>query len=65
MTEHDAESRLDLSRRKLLSAAGLGGGVLVAASLIRSREAGAATVRSETSDPVELDNLIVFCRQNL
>jgi hypothetical protein len=35
MTAHDTEINLDLSRRKLLAAAGIGGAAVVTASLVR------------------------------
>jgi hypothetical protein len=50
MTRPDIEFNLELSRRKLLAAAGIGGAA-VAASLIRTGNAEAAT-RSPSSDPV-------------
>jgi hypothetical protein len=39
MTAQDTEFDLELSRRKLLAAAGFGGGAIVAATLIGSRDA--------------------------
>jgi hypothetical protein len=51
MTTRDSELRLELSRRKLLAAAGIGGGVVVAASLIGTGEAEAAPAESRSSDP--------------
>src|SRR6202043_367415 len=52
MTTQDTELNLELSRRKLLAAAGIGGGVLVAASLIRTGDAGAASLERPPIDPI-------------
>ena len=53
MTTHDTDTiDLDLSRRKLLAAAGLGGAAIVAASLVGRREAQAAPLSGEAADPV-------------
>ena len=53
MTTRDNELRLELSRRKLLAAAGIGGGaVVVTASLIGAGEAEAAPAGGRSSDPV-------------
>jgi hypothetical protein len=53
MTRHDNETiDLDLSRRKLLAAAGIGGAAAVAASLVGSGGAQAAPFESRSSDPV-------------
>ena len=49
MTARDSEFRLELSRRKLLAAAGIGGGAAVAASFIGTGEAPAA---DRSSNPV-------------
>jgi hypothetical protein len=49
MTQQDDRSSLELSRRKLLAAAGLGGAALLAGS----GYSAAATVRSESSDLVD------------
>src|SRR6202166_2241259 len=51
MTPPDAEFNLELSRRKLLTAAGIGGAA-VAASLIRSGAAEAASPSPPSPDPV-------------
>src|ERR1700736_3825534 len=52
MTLQDTELHLELSRRKLLAAAGLGGGAVVAASLIGAADAEAATPSRGSRDPV-------------
>jgi hypothetical protein len=53
MTPHDSQPiDLDLSRRKLLAAAGLGGAAIVAASLVGSADAQAVPLSSRTFDPV-------------
>jgi 3',5'-cyclic AMP phosphodiesterase CpdA len=53
MTMHDPETfNLDLSRRKLLAAAGMGGAAVVAASLVRTADAEAATPSGQLADPV-------------
>jgi hypothetical protein len=51
MTTHDPETELEFSRRKLLAAAGLGGGALVAASLIGGGEAVAVPGPPSSPDP--------------
>ena len=50
MTTPDPRSSLEFSRRKLLAAAGIGGGALLAASL--GADVDAATPASPLSDPV-------------
>jgi 3',5'-cyclic AMP phosphodiesterase CpdA len=52
MTPRDTELDLELSRRKLLAAAGLAGGAVVAASLIGTGRAEAASPSRESLDPV-------------
>src|SRR6202790_2576526 len=52
MTIQDTEFNLELSRRKLLAAAGLGGGAVVAASLIGAADAEAAPPSRGSRDPV-------------
>ena len=53
MTTHDTEiTSLDLSRRKLLAAAGIGGAAVVAASLVRTGDAEAALPSRQSPDPV-------------
>src|SRR5260221_1355770 len=52
MMIQDTEFNLELSRRKLLAAAGLGGGAVVAASLIGAADAEAATPSRGSRDPV-------------
>ena len=52
MTPQDAEFNLELSRRKLLAAAGIGGGAVVAASLIGTGDAEAAPPSRRSPDPV-------------
>jgi hypothetical protein len=52
MTAQDSEFRLQLSRRKLLAAAGIGGGAVVAASLIGTGDAEAAPPARQSADPV-------------
>ena len=52
MTTRDAEFNLELSRRKLLAAAGIGGGAVVAASLIGTGDAADAPVPRPSTDPV-------------
>ncbi|MDR3436652.1 metallophosphoesterase family protein [Telmatospirillum sp.] len=53
MTAQDTELDLHLSRRKLLAAAGIGGGAVVAASLIGAGDAEAAALtRRSSADPV-------------
>jgi phosphodiesterase/alkaline phosphatase D-like protein len=58
MTKHDTEAALEFSRRKLLAAAGLGavsigGGALVAASLVGSGDAVAAAPTRSPADPMK------------
>src|ERR1700688_488243 len=48
----DTEFDLDLSRRKLLAAAGIGAGAAVAASLVGSGDAEAAPALRAALDPV-------------
>jgi 3',5'-cyclic AMP phosphodiesterase CpdA len=52
MTTHDTEADLEFSQRKLLAAAGLGGGALVAASLVGAERAVAAAPASSAIDPM-------------
>src|SRR5271157_1835726 len=52
MTPQDTELDLALSRRKLLAAAGLAGGAVVAASLIGTGRAEAASPSRQSLDPV-------------
>ena len=52
MTTQDTEFNFELSRRKLLVAAGLGGGAAVAASLIGTGYAEAAPSSRRSPDPV-------------
>jgi hypothetical protein len=52
MTTRDTEFDLELSRRKLLAAAGLGGGAAVAASLMGTGAAQAAPAAGRSPDPV-------------
>ena len=52
MTTPDSRFDLDLSRRKLLAAAGIGGAGVVAASLVGLGDAGAAPLPHRSSDPV-------------
>ena len=53
MTTHDTETfNLDLSRRKLLAAAGIAGAAVVAASLVRTADAEATPSSLQASDPV-------------
>jgi 3',5'-cyclic AMP phosphodiesterase CpdA len=52
MTTQDTEFDLELSRRKLLAAAGIGGGAAVAASLIGTGAAQAASAARRSPDPV-------------
>ena len=52
MTAQDTEFDLELSRRKLLAAAGIGGGAAVAASLIGTGAAQAAPAARRSPDPV-------------
>ena len=53
MTTHGTEIiNLDLSRRNLLAAAGLGGAAVVAASLARTTAADAALPLRQSPDPV-------------
>jgi 3',5'-cyclic AMP phosphodiesterase CpdA len=51
MTTRDKGVDLELSRRKLIAAAGIGGGAMVAASLMGSRSAEAAPSLRPLSDP--------------
>jgi hypothetical protein len=52
MTTEDTGFDLELSRRKLLAAAGLGGGAVLAASLVGSGGAEAAVAARPSPDPV-------------
>jgi hypothetical protein len=52
MTTANNEFGLELSRRKLLAAAGFGGGTVLAASLLRAGHAETASAASPASDPV-------------
>jgi 3',5'-cyclic AMP phosphodiesterase CpdA len=53
MTTHDTDmTNFDLSRRKLLAAAGIGGATVVAASLVRTGGAEAALSSRQSPDPV-------------
>jgi len=52
MSTEDTEFNLELSRRKLLAAVGLGGGAVVAASLIRTGDVQAAPLPGQPPDPV-------------
>src|SRR5258708_12501071 len=52
MTTPDSEFNLELSRRKLLAAAGIGGGAVVAASFIGTGHAEAAPPSRRSPDPV-------------
>jgi phosphodiesterase/alkaline phosphatase D-like protein len=55
VTTHATETiDLDLSRRKLLAAAGIGGAALVAASLVRNADAQAAPLSREAPDLVAI-----------
>jgi phosphodiesterase/alkaline phosphatase D-like protein len=52
MTSHDIEIDFELSRRKLLAAAGIGGVAVAAASLIGPAGAEVTHLSSQSSDPV-------------
>src|SRR5260370_41922409 len=52
MNAENTEFDLELSRRKLLAAAGLGGGAVLAASLIGTGRAESASPSLPSSDPV-------------
>src|SRR3984885_2490059 len=52
MTHPDTEFNLEFSRRKLLSAAGIGGGAMAAASFLRAGDVEAAALSRESFDPV-------------
>jgi hypothetical protein len=52
MTSHDIEIDFELSRRKLLAAAGIGGVAVAAASLIGPAGAEVTPLSSQSSDPV-------------
>jgi hypothetical protein len=54
MTTPDSDFNFELSRRKLLAAAGIGGGVVVAASVIGTGDAAAtpASLRSSNLVPM-------------
>src|SRR5581483_2785888 len=51
MTNQDPETDLEFSRRKLLAAAGLGGGALLAASLVGGGEAVAVPTAPSMANP--------------
>ena len=51
MTERDSEFSLELSRRKLLAAAGIGGAAVLAAPLVGIGEAEAAPAARQSFDP--------------
>ena len=52
MTTQDTGFKLELSRRKLIAAAGIGAGAVMAASLVRAGDAEAAPPSSPSPDPV-------------
>src|SRR6202163_1465024 len=52
MTTQDTGFKLELSRRKLIAAAGIGAGAVMAASLVRTGDAEAAPPLSPSPDPV-------------
>jgi hypothetical protein len=52
MTTQHTKLNLELSRRKLLAAAGIGGGAVLAASLVGTGDADGATRSSPSPDPV-------------
>ncbi len=52
MTPQDIDATLDISRRKLLAAAGISGGVAMATPLAGSRSATATPARPPLADPV-------------
>src|ERR1700732_1054826 len=52
MTTQDTGFKLELSRRKLIAAAGIGAGAVRAASLVRTGDAEAAPPSSPSPDPV-------------
>ena len=52
MTTEDLEFDLELSRRKLLAAAGIGGAAVAAAAFVGTGEAGAATQPRRAPDPL-------------
>jgi Calcineurin-like phosphoesterase/Purple acid Phosphatase, N-terminal domain len=54
MTTHDNEFNLELSRRKLLAAAGIGGGAVLAPSLLRAADAATATHSDTRGTPETL-----------
>ena len=53
MTTENTEFDLELSRRKLLAAAGLGGGAVLAASVIGTGRAESVSASLASSDPVK------------
>jgi 3',5'-cyclic AMP phosphodiesterase CpdA len=53
MTTQDTGFNLELSRRKLLAAAGIGGGAAMAASLLRTGAAQAAPTAGRSPNPVD------------
>jgi 3',5'-cyclic AMP phosphodiesterase CpdA len=52
MKNQDTEFNLEISRRKLLAAAGIGGGIVVAASIVGTGEAQSALPSRASLDPV-------------
>jgi phosphodiesterase/alkaline phosphatase D-like protein len=52
MTTQDTGFKLELSRRKLIAAAGIGAGAVMAASLVRTGDAEAAPPSNASADPV-------------
>ena len=54
MIGQDAEFNLELSRRKLFAAAGVGAGIMVAASLIGTGESQGAPSSGQSHDPVAI-----------
>ena len=52
MTKQDNRFDLELSRRKLIVAAGIGAGAVMAASLIGTGDAEAAPPSRQSTDPV-------------
>lgn len=52
MIEHDTEFNLEISRRKLLAAAGIGGGTLLAAALLGPAVAEGVAISRQSADPV-------------
>jgi hypothetical protein len=58
MTTKDPEFDLELSRRKLLAAAGIGSAAAVAASLIGADSATAASPEAPPADPVKTPPIV-------